>query len=223
MLDSLSARAVGTGRPEDVVRPFVRQGHQDTHVRRTLGRRRENVLGRRLGYVSEESLELRPAPYEHLASVGAPEGVAHAYRAEGKPTGSQGQLRVADVELKLALANVEPLVLVAVAVLGRAHARRRLDIEQAVLPTRVLGAGLDRHEGAEQPEVLAFLLAQPGSSHAGGRWFDPSSIAPTGPARQARRSPSMSFDAEDGPVADSIASSDARCDRAPNGPAREEE
>src|SRR5262249_58913147 len=88
------------------------------------------------------------------------EGVGHAPGAEGKPAGGQGQVLVADVELELALADVEPLVLIAVDVPGGADARRRLDIDQGVLAGSVVCADLDRYEGAVEPEVLAFLLIQ---------------------------------------------------------------
>jgi hypothetical protein len=70
-------------------------------------------------------------------------------------------VRVADVDLALALVDEEPLVLVAVDVPRGAHARRHLDIDHAVLASSVLGADLDRCERAEQPEILAFLLTQP--------------------------------------------------------------
>ena len=70
-------------------------------------------------------------------------------------------MRVADVDLALALVDEEPLVLIVVDVQRGAHARWHLDIDHAVLARSVLGADLDCYKHAEQPEILAFSSRNP--------------------------------------------------------------
>src|SRR5207342_1277941 len=109
---------------EDLESVSLRDRGEPRHVRVALGRRRQDGLGGGLADFPLESLELhrrepdqRPRP----AWLGV-EGVRHALGAERKRTGLQGQSRVRDPESHLALEDVEPLVLLAMDVPGRADA-----------------------------------------------------------------------------------------------------
>ena len=116
------------------------------HVGVALHRRRQDALGGRLADLSLESLELhrREADQRPRSACLGVEGVRHALGAERERAGLQGQARVGDPEGHLALEDVEPLVLLGVDVPGRADALGHDDLDQAVLPGRVVAADLDR-------------------------------------------------------------------------------
>ena len=84
-----------------------------------------------------------------------------SFRADACPVVDLVQrFLIRDPERHLAFEDVEPLVLFGMDVPGRADALRGDDLDQTVLPGRVVPADLDRLQHAEQPERLAFVLVE---------------------------------------------------------------
>src|SRR5436190_7813137 len=125
-------------------------------------RLRQDAFGGRLTDFSLESLELhrREAdPRLRSACLGV-EGVWHALRAEREGAGLQREACVGDAEGQLALQDVEPLILLGMDMPGGSHARGHDDLDQPVLPSRVVAADLDRLQHPEQPVRLPFVRVE---------------------------------------------------------------